>query len=84
MMIKYPFIIYIYTPELHASLKEGSQDKVFRDQGDFTFPSPSVPYLFLGENTEEMLPRHLALSLLVAFYNPQGIWNSILATPTTF
>ena len=56
-------VTFIYIPFLYTwliySLKLGSQDKIFRVQGDFTFPSPSAACLFVGDNTEEGLPRHL-------------------------
>ena len=55
------------------SLKGGSQDKAFRVQGNFILPSPSAPCLFIGENSLEVLPRPLAPSLLVAFYESQKI-----------
>ena len=41
--------------------------------GDITLPSPVVPCLSVGGNTEEGLSRTLAPSLLIAFYNLQGI-----------
>ena len=37
------------------------------------FSFPLMHHLFVVETTEEKLFRPLALSLLVAFYNPQGI-----------
>ena len=58
--------IYLYT-WLVSPLKESSQYMGFRVQGDFTFPSLSVPFLFIGENTEEGLPRLLTPSLFVLF-----------------
>ena len=35
------------------TLEKGSQDEAFRVEKDFTLPSPSVPCLFIGENTKE-------------------------------
>ena len=49
-------------------------DRVFRVQRHFTLLTPFAPCLFMGENTGEGLPKSLALSLLVTFYEPQGIW----------
>ena len=51
----------------------GSQDKTFRVKGDFTFPSSSTFCFFIGEYTEEGLPRPLTQSILVALYDLQGI-----------
>ena len=69
--------IYLYTWLIYP-LKGDSQDKAFRIQGDFILSSPSAPCLFVGKITVEGLPRPLALSLLVTFYEPQGIrrWYS--------
>ena len=60
---------YIHT-WLISPLKGGSQDKA---EVDLTLPSPSEPCTFVGENTEEQLPRPFASSLFIAFYEPQGI-----------
>ena len=57
----------------YIPIEKGLLDKAFRVHGDYTLPSPSAPCLFIGENTEEGLPRLLASSLSVTFYNPQGI-----------
>ena len=48
--------IYIYLA-YYVPLKEGYQDKVFSIPGDISLPSPSVPCLFIRENTEKGLPR---------------------------
>ena len=42
--------------------------KAFRIQGAFILPYSSVPYLFIGEKTEERIFRPLAPSLLVTFH----------------
>ena len=64
--------IYICT-WLISQLKKYSQDKAFWVQGDFTLPSPSVPCLLVGENTEDGLPKPL--------YNLQGIWWQYSCSP---
>ena len=57
----------IYIPDLYT------QDKAFRIQGNFNLPSPSAPCLFIGNNTEERLPRPLTWSHFVIFYDRQVI-----------
>ena len=59
-----------------------SQDQTFKIQGDITLLSPSVPCLYIEENTEG-LPTPLAPSLFVVFYDLQGNDGSTLAAPTT-
>ena len=71
--------LYIYT-RLISPLKGDGQDKVFRVQGDFTFPFLSAPCIFVGENTEKGLPRPLTKPF-VKFYNLQFIIGVVQTNP---
>ena len=64
--------LFLYTWFISPS-KWDSQAKTFRVQEDFTIPSPSALFLFIGENTKEGVPRPLTLSVFVAFHDLQVI-----------
>ena len=54
-----------------------------RIHGDITFPSASVPCIFVGECTEESFPRPLTPSLLSPFTNRRDYGGRVLAAHTT-
>ena len=58
---------------LISPLKGDDQGKGVKVQGGFTLLFPSAPVFFVEEHTEEGLPRLLAPSIFVAFYNLQGM-----------
>ena len=71
-------IIYlsIYIPGYYLPKVGLTKTQHARVQGDIIRPSPSVPCLFMGENTEEGLPIPIAPSMLPTFYEPQGLQRS--------
>ena len=63
-----PRLQSIYIPSCYSSKVIANTRRV-RIQGDISLPSPSVLYVFIGEYTEEGVPRSLTLSLLSPLTN---------------
>ena len=64
-------ILYLYLSIYQAviPIKGVAKTKNARVRGDITLSSPSVFYLFVGECTEEELPKPLTQLLLLPFMN---------------
>ena len=81
--------LYVYMFVLYPIKKEGSQARPLRIKGEYLL-SPSFPYmlcLFIGENTEEGLPRSLTpllphvviyINVILFLYYPYTIYATIL------
>ena len=74
--------LYIYIPGCHPpkGVVKTRHARVYRD---ITLPSTSAPCLFVGEYTEEGLPKSLPPSLLSPFMNHTDYSGTILVALIT-